>query len=438
METLGYLLQILISLYLIPIPLIGLVIQTVSFGLLPDIVYAILGGLIWFYLPIRFIANIIVSFFGYRDFSDFIKKKIKNKSEDRKRKERYTAQNLKIKEEFEEMISKSGVQKHIDFTEEVRFPNRTLSLNNDEKYIYVVNQLEEINSLINKSNHLFHETKYGLVHSTEIGNCLTSGYTEKDNEYINQYLPLNKQQIQPAIRKRNKLLNEIKTLQSEAIFQKNITAKGKFGEDNVSKILDLYQDQYTILKNIRVKLDGSSSESDFIVICEKGVFVLEVKNHGSENDRFEIAEDGLWTIIKKGKREIRDNVAEQNNRHCAINQSILNKELKNRGINTDYIKCKSIIVIANNKVLLNNKSLNVIVRPSEIVTYIENLNTDVKLDKSLQEEIASIFKERNLPAKTYLVKDNLTDISTAIKEYEILTNELIVTEEMIKFYNTFF
>ena len=438
METLGYLLEIAINLYLIPIPVIGLVVKFVSFGLIPENVCIIIGGLIWFYLPVRFVANIVVASFGYLSFKDYLIQQFKKYKEKKVRADRYTAQNHEIKNKFEEMLNESGIVKDVDFIEEIKLPNRKTLLNNDDKYIYVNNQLEEINGLINKSNHLFKVTKEGLIHTQHIPLNQIKRYTEKDCEFINQYLPLNLDQIKPAFNKRNLLLKEIKDLQSEAVFQKNTTAKGKFGEDSVLKILNLYKDQYTILSNIRVELDGSSSESDFIIVCDKGVFVLEVKNHGSENDRFEIAEDGLWTIIKNGKREIRDNVAEQNNRHCAINQTILNRELKARGIDTDYIKCKSIIVLANNKVLISNKSLNVVVRPSEIITYIENLNVEERLSKDLQQEIANIFKSVTLPAKTYSVNDNAQKMAYAINEYEKLTNELILSQEMIKIYNNFF
>ncbi len=58
-----------------------------------------------------------------------------------------------------------------------------------------------------------------------------------------------------------------------------IKRQGVLGEDNAADILcRRLNDDYTVFQNYVITLDGKSSEIDFIVVGENGIFVIEAKN----------------------------------------------------------------------------------------------------------------------------------------------------------------
>ncbi len=58
-----------------------------------------------------------------------------------------------------------------------------------------------------------------------------------------------------------------------------IKRQGVLGEDNAADILcRRLSDDYTVFQNCVITLDGKSSEIDFIVVGENGIFVIEAKN----------------------------------------------------------------------------------------------------------------------------------------------------------------
>lgn len=430
----GYIFEIIGILILQPI--ITLVLQLITFELIPKKICSIIATIICGILILLIILDFIIKFIEgvFRFFGkdidiswsiDLSLKEIKEKVKQQK-KEKYRLVNQSvIEKELNEIKKEYNLITDNTLIERFEPPNNTTYMNNDEKYPYVMEQEQRVKRLFTENKDLFKITDNGIFlkeqfHSNEFGYY----YNDEDIKFLNKVYPIAPQDIEKIIKRRYDCFNSIKECLNKATFEAISTKKGKDGENNVANQLNLFKDNFIILNNIRVELEGQSSESDFIVICDKGVFAIEVKNHGNINSMIEISSDGRWTMTNNGKKEVKDNVSAQNNRHCAINQTILNKELKNRGINTDYIKCKSIITIANDKVALRNNSMNIVLRASEIITYIENLNTDTKLDRRLQEEIANVFKERNLSPKRYPVVDLANNLSCSIQELIRLNNIL--------------
>lgn len=64
-----------------------------------------------------------------------------------------------------------------------------------------------------------------------------------------------------------------------------IKRQGVLGEDNAADILcRRLSDDYTVFQNCVITLDGKSSEIDFIVVGENGIFVIEAKNRNGTID----------------------------------------------------------------------------------------------------------------------------------------------------------
>ena len=424
-------------------PVLTFLLQLISFEFIPkeicNIISLIICGILILLAFLLFLISLIEGLFRFfgKDIDIFwnIERSLKERKENsqKRKKEKYRLTNqLAIEEELNEIKKEYNLISDNTLIERFKPPNHTTYMTNDEKYPYVMEQEQRVKQLFEENKDLFKITDKGIFlkeffypHDFD-----SYYYIDEDIKFLNRVYPIAPKDIEKIIKRRNDCLDSIRECINQATFEAITTKKGKNGEDNVKNNLILFKDIYIILNNIRVELEGQSSESDFIIICDKGVFAVEVKNHGNVNSTIEISPDGRWTMINRGKKEVKDNVSAQNNRHCAINQAILNRELKNRGINTDYIKCKSIIAIANDNVEIRNYSMNAVLRASEIITYIENLDTDTKLDRELQEEIANIFKENNLHPKKYPVVDLVGDLSYSLQEFIRLTNVLRGYDEL--------
>lgn len=350
---------------------------------------------------------------------------LERSSERRKTKKKVNKRMSKIDtitKELEQIKKEYELEPDSSIIEPFKLNSKTLYLTNDDKYNFVIEQESKADALFERYKDCFTINERGVFPKGSFDLPIFSDYRyqKEDIEYLQTIYPIDLNDIGKIINKRKQCFNAILDIRQKITSDSIITQKGKHGEDSVIKFLNYYKDNYIILENILVDFDGETSESDAIIVCDKGVFVIEIKNHGNVNSTLSISSDGRWAMIKNGKKEFKDNVFEQNNRHCAINQTILNRELKNRGINMDYIKCNSIIVIANDKVEIDNESSNAILRKSEIITYIENLQTSTKLSKDIQEEIADIFKSKNLPPKKFPVTDLYNDYCIALREFEKL------------------
>lgn len=431
------------------------VLNFITFGVLPmEICFIITNSIAIIAILcmlIQILGNIlsfILSLFGIQWEFDLIESHSYYKHQRKKKKslnERLAKQETIIKPELEKVIKEYGLVADNTLIESINLPNNITYMNNDEKYLFVMEQEKKVKSLLNQNKHFFgirnndiyinehyHQNDHHLSY-------LKSGYgfEDKDIEFLSSMYPIQPQYIERIVEKRNQAFNVIRESLSKATMEAILTKKGYDGERYVANTLSLYKDNYIILNNIRVELEGKSSESDFVIICDKGIFVIEVKNHGNANSSIEISSDGRWVMNKNGRKEVKDNVSAQNNRHCAINQSLINKALKENGYDGEYIKCKSIIVIANDNVEIKNHSMNTVLRTSEIITYIENLNSEYELPKDLQEEIKGILLTNNLPAKKYPVNDIYGNFEYALNEFIKTTQALRGYKKLIEVYRSF-
>lgn len=134
-------------------------------------------------------------------------------------------------------------------------------------------------------------------------------------------------------------------------------------------------------------------ENDFIIVCDKGVFSLEVKNYHSgsisiTNDGQVIHKDKIGNIIKDGKQ----NVVEQNEKHKSYLMRFVKDQVPE--INMDSIK--SFIVFANNDFSVEQNDIQYpIYRDSLISNVISKL--PVVLTEKEQELISKSITDSILP-----------------------------------------
>lgn len=265
---------------------------------------------------------------------------------------------------------------------------------------------------------------------------LESGLSISDKSYLGRYIPF------PYIETKNMIIDmnkNIELIKDELDGYKSdiaISKKGIIGEKSVYNDLRLYENRYNILSNIRIEVDKKSSESDVIIISEKGIFIIEVKNYGKSGETIKIAEDGTWTKSSDGyTREVKDAV-DQNKYHCYITNKLLNNELKKRGYDDiTEIKCISIVCIANNEVDLRNFSNEIIVRASNIIPTIKNYKKNDNLSPELQLELKRILIENSLTPILYPVNSRNNKIDVLADNLKKLTLAIKLSQDIyIKYY----
>ena len=297
-------------------------------------------------------------------------------------------------------------------------------LNNDEKLNYYEELFEKLNSKLNGNyeeylEHLMKKEK-SISDSLEDLALTFTCLRELSNT--------NKNKI--------KSFNEyIQTRQRSINLDYKGCKAGIQGENKVNKELSLYNNIIN-LPNIRLEVSDSNNEiqsieNDNILLTKNGIFVLEVKNFG-EIGSYDIVieKDGRWLRKNRydGKTTVLKNVTSQNNRHIAF----LNKFI-NEGINRsfdDYIEAEGVVVIANEKVSIENYNDNQnIFRDSEIYSYIKS--QEVKFKRDELEQIRDLILSKNLPPKKYPVFDysmeiieNIKILEAYLNDYEKLVNRL--------------
>ena len=190
---------------------------------------------------------------------------------------------------------------------------------------------------------------------------------------------------------------------------------GYVGEGRVEKSLKKYEGQMIILPNIRIEVDGESSEMDYIVISPYGVYSLEVKNL-AEKGAYDILieKDGRWNKVTKGVKKPMKSPDTQNERHIVHLETMINRAL-GRSLD-DYIRVKGMIVIANDQVTIKNYNDDCVVKRYDYVMQAIRQN-DIVLKESEMKQIAEEIKAAELEHIPYNLEfeGNYFDTYIAIK-----------------------
>lgn len=429
----------------IVIGVLSLISQVQVFVILEETMYeSIIASLI--ILSVTFLGPFLlvklVSYMTYRNFEKEYKKIIdrENEIKDKEREEQIALEkerNEKLKKLYSEtegniynIINKLDNKKAIipfGYENEVRYiyderlnlkssKSKEKWLNNDEKIKYYKELFEDINSKLygNYEEYLKYlrekekSISYALKDFSHTFGCLTELINTNEN-------------------KMNSFDKYIKARQSYIDSDYKGCKVGIEGENRVNQELSLYNNIIN-LSNIRLEvLDNNNTiqsiENDNILLTKNGIFVLEIKNFGEiGNYDIIIEKDGRWLRKNKynGETTVIKNVTKQNNRHIAF----LNKFI-NEGINRsfdDYIEVEGIVVIANEKITIENYNNNQnIFRDSELYSYIKS--QEVKFKRDELEKIRDLILSKNLPPKRYPIFDYSGEIIENIKMLEAYLND---------------
>lgn len=181
-----------------------------------------------------------------------------------------------------------------------------------------------------------------------------------------------------------------------------IMGAGLGGEKRVNEELDMYDDIWINIPNVRFEVDGQTVESDNIIVSTKGIFTVEVKNYSPKGSYgLHITKDGQWLkVLSNGLAEPMKDVASQMNRHIAYKQKLINSKWNEKfGRATKPFTLEPIFVIANDTVRIQNDSDLPIMRISNI--YHQIMKYPDILTQEQVEQLAAIVHENTLPAKKY-------------------------------------
>ncbi|WP_428909773.1 nuclease-related domain-containing protein [Niallia sp. Krafla_26] len=200
-----------------------------------------------------------------------------------------------------------------------------------------------------------------------------------------------------------------------------IIASGNRGEERVENELDLMKSYCTYLSNVRLEVEGNSVETDSIVFSPNGIFFLEVKNFAEKgNYSLKIAKDGQWQqIYQNGTIIPMKDVQAQNNRHIFLKDRFIREQWeKLYGEAPPSIHYHSVIVIANDHVMINNESDVPVIRISQLYHHIMKFQDSLSQD--VLDRVKNIILSNQLPPKEYAVHD----YSKGIEEYRAKINIL--------------
>lgn len=296
-----------------------------------------------------------------------------------------------------------------------------LSMDNESKYNYYTNQevkdfSEAVNKRIETLDYLTEKLSRGLREYSYISK---EGVFKSFNNYELKGL-------KELIKFSNVISKDYKEVFNAYKVDMIGISIGKRGEDAVNKNLKMYDHILTNLRNMRFEVDGTSIETDNLVLSEYGIFSLEVKNLGSTGKYgIRIDKDGKWNRIQDGKSFDMSNITDQTYRHVALTEKLFNRELDNLGINRK-VKVHPLIVFANDKIVLQNNSDMPVVRISNI--YIEISKQDDNLSEDVLNAVKKISLKNTLPAKMYdtvNISEKTTFINNACDEITLILDDYI-------------
>lgn len=199
---------------------------------------------------------------------------------------------------------------------------------------------------------------------------------------------------------------------------------GVLGEELVNKQLDLFEGSIINLKGIRIEVEGNRIENDNIILCNRGIFALEVKNYGSKGKyNIRIEKDGRWSRVYHSGNSvyIQENPTEQNTRHLAFIQRLIKTEM-NYDLG-NVVPIQGIVVIANNVVDINNESSQLVIRAGNLYNTI--MEYPILLSESEIEKIKHIILKREIKHQQYPglnydkeIAINLEQVKNLTKYYE--------------------
>lgn len=162
--------------------------------------------------------------------------------------------------------------------------------------------------------------------------------------------------------------------------------KGKDGEKQIIKILKRLPKEYIILNDLLLRNGSQTSQIDHLVLCKKGIFVIETKNYGGYISGNE--SDKMW-IQKMGRKKTEFlNPIIQNEGH--INAIIQNLNINNK------IPIISVVVFNSRGDICNVISHTPVKSSNELFSFLLKYDTNVLLSENKVQDIYLALKEKNI------------------------------------------
>ena len=233
-------------------------------------------------------------------------------------------------------------------------------------------------------------------------------------EYVEQIAKtnnlINKKEYVDLVESLSKLSGTIKSLK-----------RGKIGEKDVDNALRRLQfiGDYRILSNIEIHDEFEETELDKVIICKKGIIVIEVKNY---NRQMTLTKEGYF-VETDCKYDKPYNLACKMNTKETLVRKLVNEELKNLGkkINLNYY---GIVLCSNRKSnVIDEYNLIPICYCSNIVDYIINLKPSQypKLSDNDVVTLEMIMKKIHNPQK-HLCSINVHKTTKMLERFIDLIN----------------
>ena len=174
------------------------------------------------------------------------------------------------------------------------------------------------------------------------------------------------------------------------LFYRSSKIKGKTGEAIVRKILEKVTGYKKIINNIMINDNGKSRQIDHILICSKGVFVIETKNYAGQIYGKEDSDE--WKQYLNGKVYNFKNPIFQNYGHKKIIEKTLKDEKNIIPLVVFTTRCKLKVNAKKSLVINTNQLLNYI----EMQSFKLNCNQICEYyDKITENRIMDIDTIRN-------------------------------------------
>lgn len=173
----------------------------------------------------------------------------------------------------------------------------------------------------------------------------------------------------------------------------NILISGLRGEKLLSKIAKKHRNSYHIFLNVPVRYKRNRSEIDMLMVSEKGILIVEVKNHsgtiiGSDKDeqwcQYKYYKDGHST-----ESEMKNPI-----KQLSRQRDILKNILRSHGHD---VWIDGVVLFSNPfvrlKLSLNNPNSFVVSGEKELDDFINSYKPSKKLDRDDVKRIVSILEE---------------------------------------------
>ena len=173
----------------------------------------------------------------------------------------------------------------------------------------------------------------------------------------------------------------------------NIIYSGLKGEKLLSKIAKKHKNDYNIFLNLPIRYKRNRSEIDMLMVSEKGILIVEVKNHsgtlvGSDKDE-------MWCQYKHYK-DGRSTESEMKNpiKQISRQRDILKNILRSHGYD---VWIDGVVYFSNPmvrlKLGLSGTNSNVVSGEKELNRFISEYNTNKKLSSDDVDEIVTILRK---------------------------------------------